>query len=91
MQKQVNSHCEDCGDGDQVRKGIQQCFKKPGGFTMSTFQLRNLITVAAIAIIVGSYWVMAEPPNPWIFAVGAAGILVSVGINYAKNRAGHFK
>ncbi len=51
---------------------------------------RYIVIVVAIASITGSYWLAADPPNPWILAIAAAGILVSVGITIAKRRAGHF-
>ena len=51
---------------------------------------RYLVIVIAIAAITVSYWLAADPPNPWFLAIAAAGILVSVGITIAKRRAGHF-
>jgi hypothetical protein len=52
---------------------------------------RYIVIVIGIAAITGSYWFAADPPNPWIFAIAAAAILVSIGITIAKKRAGHFK
>lgn len=52
--------------------------------------MRYIAIVIGFAAIAFSYWFAADPPNPWIFAIAAAGILVSVGITIAKNRAGHF-
>lgn len=57
---------------------------------MKPAAMRYLVIVVAISIITISYWFAADPPNPWIFAIAAAGILVSVGITIAKQRADHF-
>lgn len=57
---------------------------------MKPLTMRYLVIVVAFSIITLSYWFAADPPNPWIFAVAAAGILVSIGITIAKKRAGHF-
>ncbi len=57
---------------------------------MKPATMRYLVIVIAISIITILYWVAADPPSPWIFAIAAAGILVSVGITIAKGRAGHF-
>lgn len=51
---------------------------------------RYLVIVIGIAAITGSYWLAADPPNPWFLAIAAAGLLVSIGITVAKTRAGHF-
>lgn len=51
---------------------------------------RYLVIVIGYAAITGTYWLVADPPNPWVLAIAAAGILVSVGITIAKDRAGHF-
>ena len=51
---------------------------------------RYIVIVIGIAAITGSYWVAADPPNPWFLAVAAAGLLVSIGITVFKNRRGHF-
>lgn len=51
---------------------------------------RYIVIVIAIAAITGSYWLAADPPNPWFLAIAAAGLLVSIGITIAKTRAGHF-
>jgi hypothetical protein len=52
---------------------------------------RYVVIFVAIATITGSYWFMAQPPNRWIFAIAAAGLLGSFGITIYKKRAGHFK
>jgi hypothetical protein len=59
---------------------------------MTKNQLRERYAVIVLfhAIIISSYWYMASPPNPWILAVAAAGILASIGITRYKYRAGHF-
>lgn len=57
------------------------------GIAMRT---RYIVIVIAIAAITGSYWLAADPPNPWFLAIAAAGLLVSIGITIAKTRAGHF-
>ena len=57
---------------------------------MKPATMRYLVIVIAISTITISYWVAADPPNPWILAIAAAGILVTVGITIAKVRAGHF-
>ncbi len=51
---------------------------------------RYIVIVIAITAITGTYWLAADPPNPWIFAIAAAAILVSIGITMVKKRAGHF-
>jgi len=51
---------------------------------------RLIVIVIGIVAITASYWFAADPPNPWVLAIAAAGILVSVGITIAKRRAGHF-
>lgn len=57
---------------------------------MKPSTVRYIVIVVAVSTITLSYWIAADPPNPWILAVAAAGILVSVGITIAKGRAGHF-
>ena len=52
--------------------------------------MRYLAIVVGFSAITISYWFTADPPNPWIFAIAAAGVLVSIGITIAKKRAGHF-
>ncbi len=52
--------------------------------------IRYVVIAIAITIITSSYWFMADPPSPWIFAIAAAGILVSVVITNWKTRHGHF-
>ena len=51
---------------------------------------RYIAIVIAITAITGSYWLAADPPNPWVLAIAAAGLPVSIGIITAKKRAGHF-
>ena len=51
---------------------------------------RYIAIVIGIAAITGSYWLAADPPNPWFLAIAAAGLMVSIGITIAKKRAGHF-
>jgi hypothetical protein len=57
---------------------------------MKNTAMRYLAIVVGFSVIAFSYWFTADPPSPWIFAIAAAGILVSVGITIAKTRAGHF-
>lgn len=57
---------------------------------MKPSTIRYLMIVVGISLITISYWIAADPPNPWILAIAAAGILASVGITIAKSRAGHF-
>lgn len=57
---------------------------------MKPSTMRYLMIVVGISIITISYWIAADPPNPWILAIAAAGILASVGITIAKRRAGNF-
>ena len=57
---------------------------------MNSLTIRYLVIVVGFAAITLSYWLAADPPNPWILAITAAGILVSIGITLAKKRAGHF-
>ena len=56
---------------------------------MNALTVRYLVIVGFSAITV-SYWLAADPPNPWFLAITAAGILVSIGMTLAKKRAGHF-
>ena len=51
---------------------------------------RYIVIVVGIAAITGSYWLAADPPSPWIFAIAAAAALVSIGVTVDKTRAGHF-
>ena len=51
---------------------------------------RYIVILIGIAAIAGSYWLAADPPNPWFLAIAAAGLLVSIGITVFKNRRGHF-
>ena len=51
---------------------------------------RYIVIVIGIAAITASYWLSADPPNPWFLAIAAASLLVSIGITAAKSRAGHF-
>jgi hypothetical protein len=53
-------------------------------------RVRYIAIVIAIVAITGSYWLAADPPNPWFLAIAAAGLMVSIGITIAKKRAGHF-
>lgn len=57
---------------------------------MNSLTIRYLVIVVGFSTITVSYWLAADPPNPWILAITAAGILVSIGITLAKKRAGHF-
>lgn len=57
---------------------------------MKPSTMRYLMIVVGISIITISYWIAADPPNPWILAIAAAGILASVGITIAKRRASDF-
>ena len=57
---------------------------------MNSLTIRYLVIVVGFSAITVSYWLAADPPNPWILAITAAGILVSIGITLAKKRAGHF-
>lgn len=57
---------------------------------MNPLTLRYLVIVVGFSAITVSYWLAADPPNPWILAITAASILVSIGITLAKKRAGHF-
>lgn len=57
---------------------------------MNSLTVRYLVIVVGFSAITVSYWLAADPPNPWFLAITAAGILVSVGITLAKKRAGHF-
>ena len=57
---------------------------------MNPLTMRYLVIVVGFSAITVSYWLAADPPNPWILAITAAGILVSIGITLAKKRAGHF-
>ena len=57
---------------------------------MKTLTLRYLVLVIGIAIITITYWLAADPPNPWVLAIAGAGILTGIGITIAKTRAGHF-
>lgn len=57
---------------------------------MNPLTIRYLVIVVGFSAITVSYWLAADPPNPWILAITAAGILVSIGITLAKKRAGHF-
>ena len=49
-----------------------------------------VIAVAFIAITL-SYWLAADPPSPWIFAITGAGVLFSVGITLYRKRAGRLQ
>jgi len=51
---------------------------------------RYIVIVIAFTVLTVTYWFAAVQPSPWIFAITGAGILVSIGITIAKNRAGHF-
>lgn len=51
---------------------------------------RYVVLIIGFLVIAASYWLTADPPNPWFLAITAAGILVSIGITIAKKRAGHF-
>jgi len=51
---------------------------------------RYFVIVVTNLVIAGSYWYAADPPNPWILALAAAGILGGIGITSYKYRAGHF-
>lgn len=57
---------------------------------MNSLTIRYLVIVVGFSAITLTYWLAADPPNPWILAITAAGILVSIGITLAKKRAGHF-
>jgi hypothetical protein len=57
---------------------------------MKPLTMRYLVIVIAFSAITISYWVAADPPNPWIIAITGAGALASIGITIAKKRAGHF-
>ena len=57
---------------------------------MKTPTLRYLVLIVGISIITITYWLAADPPNPWVLAIAGGGILVGVGITIAKTRAGHF-
>jgi 4-amino-4-deoxy-L-arabinose transferase-like glycosyltransferase len=50
---------------------------------------RYIVIAIGIATITASYWLAADPPNPWFLAIAAAALLVSIGITIAKQRAGH--
>lgn len=52
--------------------------------------MRYLLIIIVFFAIALSYWLTADPPNAWVFAITAAGILISLGITIAKKRAGHF-
>jgi len=47
-------------------------------------------SVVTNSLITITYWLAADPPSPWIFALTGAGILVCFGIIKARTRAGHF-
>ena len=57
---------------------------------MNALTVRYLVIVVGFSAITVSYWLAADPPNPWFLAITAAGILVSIGITLAKKRTGHF-
>lgn len=59
-------------------------------YPMNSLTIRYLVIVVGFSAITVSYWLAADPPSPWILAITAAGILVSIGITLAKKRAGHF-
>lgn len=57
---------------------------------MKPLTIRYLVIVIGFLAIAASYWFAADPPNPWLLAITAAGIMVSIGITIAKNRSGRF-
>jgi len=57
---------------------------------MNTTTVRYIVIGVFISLVTISYWLAADPPSPWIFAIAAAGLLCGVGITIAKKRAGHF-
>ena len=57
---------------------------------MNSLTVRYLVIAVGFSAITVSYWLAADPPNPWFLPITAAGIMVSIGITLAKKRACHF-
>ena len=57
---------------------------------MNTPTVRYIVLLIGISFIAITYWLAADPPNLWILAIAASGLLIGVGITIAKTRAGHF-
>jgi len=47
-------------------------------------------TIVTVFVITITTWLAGDPPSPWAFVIGAAGLLVCVGIIRVRSRAGHF-
>jgi len=54
----------------------------------NTLKSRYIVIVVFCVALSASYWF--ADASPWVFAIAAAALLVSIGITMAKKRAGHF-
>ena len=53
-------------------------------------KLAYIVTGIGLAGITLMYWLAADPPSPWIFAITGGGELACIGIIIARKRAGHY-
>ena len=52
----------------------------------------NYIAIAVVfSAITLTYWLAADPPSPWIFAITGAGVLFSIGVTLYKKRTGRLQ
>jgi len=54
----------------------------------NSLKSRYIVIVVFCVALSASYWF--ADASPWVFAIAAAALLVSIGITMAKKRAGHF-
>ena len=50
-----------------------------------------IVVIVGFSAIAITYWIAADPPNPWFLAITLAGLLFGLGTIIARHRAGHFK
>ena len=58
---------------------------------MKTIRTTYIVIAVGFSAITLMYWLAADPPNPWIFAVTGEGALFSVGVTLYRKRKGHFE
>jgi len=53
-------------------------------------RIHYLVIIFALSFITITYWLAADPPNPWFLSFMGGAALVCIGITIARGRAGHF-
>lgn len=51
-------------------------------------KLPYILTPVTLSLITLMYWLAADPPSPWIFAITGGGAIVCFGIILARRQKG---